>query len=125
MNGIDPRLLGGNGRVMQRGVQQFAGGAVDTATRAELERLKRVVATEVYRDIQMLSKAIEELNGGTESGLAALSARIGAIERLLAQLTGAQVVHDETETREAANVQPGDENLPPEYFQGADEESAP
>lgn len=125
MNGIDPRLFGGNGHVAnvpQR--SQYADGVVDAVARAEIGKIKQVVTGQVWRDIQMLSKAITDLNDGMEDGFAQLAARVGAIERLLSQLTGGQIVQEGTPLQ-AANAQPGDEDLPPEYFQGESDESAP
>lgn len=118
---VDPRLFGSAQQVMNGQSNAMAG---DPVARAEIAKLKQFVAQRVGVDIQMLTKAISDLNGGTEEGFAAVMAEINEIKRALAALTGGQV-SIAGETVEAANVQPGDENLPPQYFQGAEEESAP
>lgn len=119
---IDPRLFGGDYQASMNG--QPNGAAGDPVARAEIAKLRNFIATRVSNDVQMLTKAISDLNGGTEEAFAAVMAEIGEIKRVLAALSGGSVSMP-GEVVEAANVQPGDETLPPEYFQGEDSESAP
>lgn len=118
---VDPRLFGSAHSVMNgqpSGIDTAARGEL-AHLKAEIARLKQFIATKVGSDVALLTKAANDLNSAIER----LEGRVGALEQ------GAQF---ETETAtvqgevvEAANVRPGDENLPPAYFQGADEESAP
>lgn len=119
---IDPRLFGGNYQAGMNG--QPNGAAGDPVARAEIAKIKNFIATRVNTDVQMLTKAISDLNGGTEEALATVMAEINEIKRALAALIGGQVSM-QGEVVEAANVRPGDENLPPEYFQGAEDENVP
>lgn len=125
---LDPRLFSApNG-----GAQQVAGG--DAAARAEIASLKKFIATKVGSDIATLSAALDALNKGVEGALATLVARVTQLEGVIAQMvtaaggevvTGDGVVVDAgPAVREAANAQPGDGNLPPEYFQGAGDDEA-
>lgn len=104
-------------------MQQNSAG-IDLGAREELAKLKKFVADRVGTDIQMLSKAIEDLNRGVEEAVGVLNARLIAVERLLAGVSGGTLEAPPGEVLEAAGAQPGDENLPPEYFQGADDEGA-
>lgn len=138
MRGLDPRLFGApNG-----GAQQVANG--DAVARDEIAKLKAFVAQRVGADIATLSSALAALNKHVEQtfaqqlkAFAMLAQRVAQLESVVAQMVSAAggiversgeatpgEVVESPAVREAANVQPGDENLPPEYFQGAGDEEA-
>lgn len=138
MHSLDPRLFGA-----PNGGAQHAGSPNDVIGKlwAELTRLSKIVSTNVWGDIQMLTKAIDQLNRGVELALkqqngaiAALSQRVAQLEGILAQIvraSGGTVERSadagtvDADVVEAANARPGDENLPPEYFEGSNEEDGP
>lgn len=114
---IDPRLFGGSLNGQPARAHQMA----DIQARAEIEQVKQFLRTRVGGDIQLLSKALADLNQFVEHSVRELAARIVQIEAMLSGNVGpvpsqpgnGQVV-------EAANVRPGDENLPLQYFEGED-----